>query len=104
MDRNDRILLIALVILIALSLPVWAIIAGAFDAPSQTGWIYNWQSSALVSSFSASSIQPAIGSGVPSGVGFGRRSPFSLRRDTLCPVRLKKKPRGLGPGLLCARR
>ena len=43
MDRNDRILLIALVILIALSLLVWAIIAGAFDAPSQTGWIYNWQ-------------------------------------------------------------
>jgi hypothetical protein len=43
MDRNDRILLIALVILIPLSLLIWAIIAGAFDAPSQTGWIYNWQ-------------------------------------------------------------
>ena len=43
MERNDRILLVALAILTTSSLLVWAIVAGAFAAPDHAGWLYNYQ-------------------------------------------------------------
>lgn len=43
MERNDKILLSALAIGAAAALLVWAIIAGAFTAPSEHGWLYNYQ-------------------------------------------------------------
>lgn len=43
MERNDRILLVALAILTTSSLLVWAIVAGAFAAPGHAGWLYNYQ-------------------------------------------------------------
>jgi hypothetical protein len=43
MDRNVRILLATLAIGTALCLLVWAIVAGGFADPGDTGWIYNYQ-------------------------------------------------------------
>ena len=43
MDRNDRILLIAAAIAATTFLLTWAIVAGAFAAPANAGWVYNYQ-------------------------------------------------------------
>jgi hypothetical protein len=43
MQTNDKILFSAIAILVVSIFLVWAIIAGAFTAPSEHGWLYNWQ-------------------------------------------------------------
>ena len=43
MDHSDRIVLIGLAVAGGSVLLVWAIVAGAFAAPSDNGWVYNYE-------------------------------------------------------------